>query len=114
MKQRVFIFVCAAFLIGGCASMDRNRVSSFEPYTDITGNMMFKFRADTDSITYPESSEKSEAIRMEWLEEYLRSNTLCGQGYEIIERKPMVKSSTSSGPVHSVYYVGRCKELQCW
>jgi hypothetical protein len=107
-------FLTAAFLIlSGCASMDRDTPSSFEPYSDSSGAMFFRFRADTASIAYPEGSDEAEAIRMEWLEGYLRSNNLCGQGYEILDRKPE-KSSAIAGPAQSIYYVGKCIELQCW
>ena len=107
-------FLTAAFVIlSGCASMDRDTPSSFEPYSDSSGAMFFRFRADTASIAYPEGSDEAEAIRMEWLEEHLRSNNLCGQGYEILEREP-AKSSTVAGPAQSIYYVGKCIELQCW
>jgi hypothetical protein len=107
-------FRTAAFLIlSGCASMDCDTPSSFEPYSDSSGAMFFRFRADSASIAYPEGSDEAEAIRMEWLEEHLRSNNLCGQGFEILEREPAT-SSPVAGPAQPVYYVGKCIELQCW
>jgi len=36
----------------------------------------------------PEDSEAGEAIRMEWLEGWLRQRGLCPNGYEIRERRP--------------------------
>jgi hypothetical protein len=113
MKTGTAFLAAAVLILSGCASMDRHTRSSFEPYSDSSGAMFFRFRADTASAAYPEGSDEAEAIRMEWLEEHLRSDNLCGQGYEILEREP-VKSSTVAGPAQSIYYVGKCIELQCW
>jgi hypothetical protein len=111
MKTSTALPTALFVILLGCASMDRNLNSSFEPYSDGFGQMMFRFRADTSD---PENSTDAEAIRMKWLEEYLGSNNLCGQGYEILERTPAAVSAAAAGPAQSISYVGRCKELQCW
>ena len=45
---------------------------------------------------------------MELLEEYLKLNDMCKQGYEIIERKAVVKAASLAGPAHTIYYTGKC------
>jgi len=103
---------CAAVasLLSGCASLDRIPMSSFEPFSDNYNQIMFKFRAESASLTYPEGSKEAEATRMEWLEEYLKLNNMCKQGYEIIERKTVVKAASFVGIAHTIYYTGKCTD----
>lgn len=94
--------------LSACSSMDRIPMSSFEPFTDSNGQKMFRFRADSASIAYPSHTAEGEAVRMDWLKEYLRLNKMCLNGYRILERKEVVRSETISGDVHSIYYTGQC------
>jgi hypothetical protein len=103
-----FTFCIVFSLLSGCASFDRLGMSSFEPFTSNTGQEMFRFRADTTSVSYPTNTAEGEAVRIGWLEEYLKLNNMCPQGYEIIERKAVVRAETFAGPAHTIYYIGRC------
>jgi hypothetical protein len=95
-------------LLVGCSSLDRPYMSSFEPFTDNGGQTTFRFRAHTASIPYPEDSKEGEAVRKTWLEKYLSLNNLCQNGYEIIERKVVMRAETFAGPARTIYYTGRC------
>lgn len=114
MKRENFlpnaILCIVVSLLTGCASLDRLPMSSFEPFANNSGQAMFRFRADTASIAYPTDTKEGEAVRMGWLEEYLKLNDLCPQGYEIIERKVVVRAETFAGPAHTIYYIGRCTD----
>ena len=104
------ILCMVVWLLSGCASLDRLPMSSFEPFTNNAGQVTFRFRADTASIAYPTDTSEGEAVRMGWLEEYLKLNNMCPQGYEIIERKVVVRTETFAGPAHAIYYNGRCTD----
>lgn len=99
-------------MLAGCASMDRLPMSSFEPFANNSGQVMFRFRANTASIAYPTDTKEGEDVRISWLEEYLKLNNLCLQGYEIIERKVVVRTETFAGPAHTIYYSGKCIDAQ--
>ena len=68
----------------------------------------FRYEAVAD-IAYPENSASAEAERRQWLERYLRENSLCPAGYEITERRPIFVRQAVFGPIHRIHYRGRCK-----
>ena len=61
------------------------------------------------SVEHPLESVSAEAERRIWLEQYLRDNRLCTNGYEVAQRKPVLKSKGLLGDIYDVYYEGRCK-----
>jgi hypothetical protein len=91
-------------ILGGCATMDRPAMSSFEP---LAGDK-FRYVAKTDSMVYREDSPEAEAERMRWLQTYLTDNKLCPAGYAISDRKPVLTSDVI-GRTYTIFYTGRCK-----
>lgn len=112
MIRRCPFFIAALCLlvsISGCITYQtRPTMTTFEPYTDSAGAKMFKYEAKTNSLSYPEHTKEGEALRMEWLEEYLKDNKYCPDGYKILERKPVVRGGSLYGPLHIIYYTGVC------
>lgn len=82
----------------GCSSYDRAVGTRFEPGGDGT----FEYEA------YGVDSPSAEATRMEWLRQYLGDNGLCPDGYEIIDRRPVVTRTGLLENGYTVYYKGRC------
>lgn len=99
MKQIILAIALAA--LTGCASMDRDAMSSLEPTHEDSSYRYFKFTAATNAI------HKDEQTRIEWLETWLRDNGMAGKPYEITTRREVVKGSTMFGPIHDIYYTVR-------
>lgn len=103
MKKILLPLILSA-LISGCAS--RGDFTTFEPYKNNKGEQQFRFFAKS-SVFDPENNSDSEKKRIGWLEEWLKVNNLCPNGYVIIERKPVSIGSHES--VKNIYYTGKCK-----
>jgi len=110
-SRLLFLPFSIAIIIGVCSILhpfsflDRYWMSSFETLPD----NRFDFSADTTSFTLSESDPGAEAVRMEWLEEFLREYHFCEKGYEIAARTAVLSHQTITGPVHKIYYLGKCK-----
>jgi hypothetical protein len=111
-SSRLFLLpISIVIIIGVCSILhpfsflDRYWMSSFEALPD----NKFGFSAETTSFTLSESDSGAEAVRMEWLENFLRECHLCGKGYEIMARTAVFSHQTITGPVHKIYYLGKCK-----
>jgi hypothetical protein len=102
--MRTLMFVATMLGLAGCSSMDKQMTSRFEPI----GPGEFRFEAEA-GIDKAEGSQSAEAERRTWIEEYVRDNRVCGNGYNIVERKPVLVRQALLGPVHRIYYRGRCK-----
>lgn len=102
--KKILIPILLSALIAGCAS--RDEFTTFEPYKNNKGEQQFRFFSKT-SVFSPESDANSEAGRMAWLDEWLKVNNLCTNGYVILDRKPVSIGIYES--VKNIYYVGQCK-----
>jgi hypothetical protein len=106
---KILITLAALAALAGCIS-ERANMSRFEPYDNDAGRQMFRLQADTASLMHPEASPDAEAMRIRWIEEYLRLNKLCPQGYVILDRQAVVRAETWAGPSHTITYTGACVE----
>ena len=97
--------------LAGCASMhespdyERHRNSRItEPY-DRNGVLYF----DTYiNASYPDDDENAEALRMEWLEGWLKQRKMCPNGYEILQRRPFDMFESNPGR-YDIRYEVSCK-----
>ncbi|GAA5784681.1 hypothetical protein [Chitiniphilus shinanonensis] len=95
----------AVSVLSACASihdMDKS-ATHFEP---TPGG--FRYQAFSDLLR-PEGSEAGEAVRMRWLNEYLASNNICPSGYEISDRKVVVRDVIAGEKIADIVYYGTCK-----
>ena len=111
--MRIALLACSLMLIIPLCSilhpfsfLDRYWMSSLE----ILPEDKFGFSAETTSFTLAENDSGAEAVRMNWLENSLREKQVCERGYELTARTPVLVRQTLTGPVHTVYYMGKCKE----
>ncbi|MGE0256922.1 MAG: hypothetical protein AB7N54_20260 [Alphaproteobacteria bacterium] len=102
---RLLVTIAAFGILAGCAAVDRQEMSEFEPLEG--GKFRYEVVAD---VVYPAGSDSAETERMAWLATWLEGNKLCPAGYEITERKPVLIREALLGPVHRIYYTGHCKD----
>jgi major membrane immunogen (membrane-anchored lipoprotein) len=95
-------FVALIVSLTACSSFDR-RITSFEPMA----NNEFRYQAFADA-TYSPTDPDDEAIRLNWLQQYLNDNDLCANGYEITDRKQVLKSKSAFADIYDIIYYGRC------
>ncbi|MEW5727908.1 MAG: hypothetical protein AB1918_08795 [Pseudomonadota bacterium] len=104
MRLALTGFAAASLLlVSACAANDRFRYTEFEPGRDGA----FRYRVTADAA-YPEDDQDAEGVRLAWLGEYLRDNRLCPGGYDITERKAVLKRKGFVGDVYDVIYYGSC------
>lgn len=104
MTNRTLTGLCLALTIplAACA-FDLKNQSSFEDFDD--GRFRYQTFAD---VTWPESSEEAESVRLKVLRERLDDNGLCADGFSITERKASLKHKGLLGDVYDMVYYGRC------
>ena len=90
--------------LAGCAAYEKQQSTRFEP----VGNSEFRFEAEA-GVDRAEGSAEAEAIRRGFIADYVRDNGVCPRGYEIVERRPVLVRRALLGPVHRIFYRGRCK-----
>jgi hypothetical protein len=66
----------------------------------------YEFRTMAN-VSYPDNNQRAEAQRLMVLNELLAKNNYCTRGYEVTNRRTMVKIATFG--VKDVYYRIRCK-----
>jgi hypothetical protein len=79
---------------------------------DLSMRSFFDFEQDKFLYRAPFNSNEfgiSERGRISHLEELLRYNKICGNGYEILEKKEITKFIGSIGYAGDVVYKGKCK-----
>ena len=97
MRRVVIVMVLSSMV--GCASLDRPKLTQFEPTRS-----GFRYAVGAASYQYPVDSESAERTRMDWLETYLKEEEVCPTGYEMVSRE--VRQVGVGG---QIVYVGRCK-----
>lgn len=103
IKTLIILFI---FAISGCATRHKLTYTKFEPFVAQTGEQKFKFFAHSTFFN-PSFDKESENERMEWLQMWLTDNSLCKNGYTIVERKEVDLGFGSE--VKDIYYTGQCK-----
>ena len=93
-------------IFGSCASVDRTRMTKFEPYKGPNNEMLFKFYSQADSI-YRFDTEDGEKVRMQWLQTWLKANLYCPNGFDIINKT--IVSTDFHQLVKDMYYTGKCR-----
>jgi hypothetical protein len=107
--------VCLGGLIAaGCEDMhqsvdyDRHTLSSLRTSYQESDIIIFEAKLTPEA---PEDSEAGEAVRMQWLEGWLRQRGLCPNGYEIRERRPYRREDANPYRYDLRYEVS-CKAAQ--
>jgi hypothetical protein len=68
------------------ADFDRHNNSILRTSYQDSSMLVFGARA---GAAYPADSESAEALRIEWLEQWLDIQGLCVDGYEVVRREPI-------------------------
>ena len=103
--------VVLALVVASCASMheskdfERHRNSQLEvPYDR---DDVFYFDASF-TAQYPDDDGAAEAVRLEWLAQWLDQRSLCPDGFEVVTRRPF--EFLEHNPArHDVRYEVKCK-----
>lgn len=106
MKKRVnslIVFGAVALSLVGCSSLDKISHSEFYPYDQIGQKERYTFKATAD-FQYPADSKDAEQLRMQWLQQWVSENALCGNGYTIDSRRAILNNK-----ITRIYYVITCK-----
>lgn len=99
-------YVLATLLLSGCMSVQRHGMTTYEQYTDKSGNKMFRYMA-MSTVFYPTYSADAESTRMDLLGEWLSDNDYCKNGFEIVEKQMISRSPDENAK--NIKYIGRCK-----
>lgn len=107
-RSSASIFALLSILCApGCSSLHKSKMTSFEPYTE-GGVQMFRFKSEKNEVVYPDN-DYGEAVRMQWLSEYIADNKYCAKGYKITSRKAVLGGDIY-GLRESYFYIGACFE----
>lgn len=84
----LFVGLLCATLVG-CAGAgehdyDRHRLSRIGISPADPGAYLYEAKIDPK---YPADSAAAEAIRMEWLDDWMERRQFCAEGYEVVERR---------------------------
>lgn len=91
-------------MVAGCAGADRRMSSDFM----MTSPTQFLMTASA-AVNKPESSEKYEQERLDWIELYVAENGICPDGYDISFRNAVTNGRKLLGETHTVSYTGECR-----
>jgi len=87
-------------------SSQKNSVTTYEQYTNSSGERLFKYVA-MSTVFYPTNSQSAEQTRLNVLQEWIAENNYCSNGYKIVSRSMV---SRGDGPdAMNITYVGQCK-----
>jgi hypothetical protein len=107
---RLGVFASVLFVVAGCAelyeSKDYIRHTNSTLLDGIDGSDMLQFQAKAGS-EFPENDPNAEALRISWLEAWLRQLKKCQDGYTVIKRRPFGFAEYNPAGYDLVY------ELQC-
>jgi hypothetical protein len=95
--MRLIITIGLVSILAACSTEDRLRATEFEPYADGT----FRYKAD---IYGP----YDDTDRVKWLETALRENRYCLNGYQITDKKEVVRAKTILGDAKTQIFYGKC------
>jgi len=98
------IMVLVMAILAGCSTLDRMKLSEFEPISADASYQYFKYTVTANEVSQPFASENSERERMAWLEDWLQENGMAGKKYEVVSRRPVMKGPSIFGQVYSIFY----------
>lgn len=109
LRHRLILLMSILF-VASCAGMheskdfERHRNSQLEvPYDR---DDVFYFDVSF-TAQYPDDDETAEAIRLEWLDQWLDQRSLCPEGFEVVTRRPF--EFLEDNPArHDVRYEVKC------
>lgn len=94
------------FLLSGCARIEKLERTRFEIIPSNNKLEQFKFMVRT-GISNSYESNDGEMKRMEWLNMWLSDNSMCKNGYFILNKNAVYLGKYDD--VYDIYYVGQCK-----
>ena len=105
-----FVAICIGMILYGCASVHNSADFERHHYSQVVEpfdrNDVMYFDA-TFSTQFPDDDAVAEQTRMEWLEKWLEQRKICGNGYEIVTRRPI--DMLEYNPAHhDVRYEFKC------
>lgn len=107
------VLVAFVILLGACkdlhqsVDLDRHKYSNLRTSMNKSDVMVFEAKATLEA---PVEGEPGEAVRMQWLEGWLAQRGQCGNGYEVLERRPYQRNDANPYGFDLRYEV-RCKAL---
>lgn len=102
--------VIGASTLAACNSVheskdyERHRYSQLSEPRDRDDVVYFDVKFDAN---YPENNDAAEAVRMEWLEAWLKVRKMCDDGYDIVSQRPFDSMEYNPGQYDRRY------EVQC-
>lgn len=110
MNKSVVPALVASALLAACASMhespdfERHRETRLTVPYDRNDVIYFDARF---SPSYPDNNPAAEAKRMEWLQVWLDTKSMCAEGYEIVDRRPFRFEESNPG-LYDIRYEVAC------
>jgi hypothetical protein len=104
--MRAAVGALAISMLSGCIEMPylrRRNTTAFEPFP---AQRMFRYVV---SRARDPDDEAAERERVEWLEQYLRDNKFCPNGYDFSERNVVIRDRTVDNDGFALYYYGKCR-----
>lgn len=98
--MKIIAVLGAALSLSACSFVERPYLSKFYVPTSSS----FEYDVETREVNEHEPEEEQE--RIDWLEDWLKYNKTCPEGYTIDSRKYVATNQLMG----RVYYRGRCKE----
>jgi hypothetical protein len=68
----------------------------------------FRYHAEANA-SYPADDPQAENMRLQFLDEAVTASLLCPNGYDIIDRKLVLKERVLGANLYDIYYTGRCR-----
>lgn len=92
-------------LLAGCATLERNRLTTFEPNGDDTYTVTVFVNPD-----YNLNNSKDEDQRLAWVEGHMNLNGACPSGYDVVKREVVtLPKPPLGGQSYRVHYRTACK-----
>jgi len=98
------VIVALILLLGGCETLDRQELTTFEPLK----NNRFRYEAKAGPVYRPDTAA-GERTRISWLQQYLTDNKLCPNGFTIEQRKVVLVRRAALADLYNIIYYGKCK-----
>ena len=87
---RCLVFALVLLALSGCAQMHESPDYIRHTYSQVSEpfdrNDVFYFDVRFDP-NYPDGDPAAEAVRMQWLSEWLEQRGMCPNGHEVVERR---------------------------
>ena len=97
--------------ISGCASMDRQALTRFEPIASEGNARIFKYVAVVPGTYSPEESSSDEKVRIEWLAWHLAKNGFDQKNYEIMRREAFLTGESVLAKSYNIIYTVKVRTI---